>query len=146
MAVLQMDLKRNSKSELYIDRKDQGAVKPELLLLLSLRREKLLGPSGFLILLVSHIFVYISVWKREEKRKSRKWEKKLFCSWCKTEGTVCGEQPKKLRILIVCPILAVSSVRARKESVLIYLLLVWLSSVAGTLQVTVSNTGCHFRW
>lgn len=71
MAVLQMDLKRNSKSELYIDRKDQGAVEPELLLLLSLRREKLLGPSGFLIPLVSHLFVYISVRKREEKRKSR---------------------------------------------------------------------------
>ena len=73
MAVLQMDLKRNSKSKPYIDWKDQGAVKPELLLLFSVHREKLLGLSGCLIPLVLYIFVYISVWKREEeKSKSRK--------------------------------------------------------------------------
>jgi len=50
--------------------------------------------------------------------------KSVFYKWGKTEATVCGEQPKKLRILTVCPILAVSSKRAREESALIYLLLV----------------------
>lgn len=34
----------------------------------------------------------------------------------KTEGTACGKQPKKLRILVVvCPILAVFSIRARRK-------------------------------
>lgn len=60
-----------------------------------------------LIFLVSYVFVCIGVWKDEEKRKSRKWEKKFFYSFCKTEGTACGQQLKNWRILIVYPILDV---------------------------------------
>lgn len=47
-----------------------GPVKPELLLLSSVQREKLLGPAGCLIHLVPYVFVYILMWKREEEKST----------------------------------------------------------------------------
>lgn len=93
-----------------------------------------------------YLCIYLCGKERKKKVHLGSEEKKVsFTVGEKLKGLFMLSSPKKQRILIVYPILSVSSIRAREESVLIYLMLVWLSCGARTLQVAVSNADCHFR-
>lgn len=97
--------------------------------------------------LVSYIFVYICVCGKERKKGvSLGTEKNHPLHLVQNWGDYLWQATWKLSILTASAILTVSSISAREESALISLLLIWLFSGAGTLQVIVSNTGCHFRW
>lgn len=66
-------------------------------------------------------YLCIREWEKWGRKTSGKWEKEIWYNWCNhKERQLVVSRPKKIRILIVYPILS-GVLRARKESVLIYL-------------------------